>query len=220
MKMSRSHTLTAFSSTPKPVVCHEDPDKSDEVGLCEKHNGGKMDLFCSTCLTPVCQECSVDDHRPEDNHECMPVEQYAPVMREEILSRLAKVPQLSAEDTDVIALVDNAEEYAKNFDDKMQAAFTRCTDLSRAELINKKGKFFHLPMQTIGQVRLKAEGHLEDLKKVQNQAKEVLIQSKQYRLASTFKELRDSLDILLRETPDQNSVEAISKTISQLHGCQ
>nr|XP_054770892.1 E3 ubiquitin-protein ligase TRIM56-like [Lytechinus pictus] len=71
----------------------QDADDQDKVIFCERHDGKKKELFCKLCLIPVCDLCFIRDHRLQENHDCVKVEEFIPVMRKEIQSRLSSLTE-------------------------------------------------------------------------------------------------------------------------------
>ncbi|XP_041483530.1 E3 ubiquitin-protein ligase TRIM56-like [Lytechinus variegatus] len=68
-------------------------DDQDNGIFCKKHDGKKLELFCKLCLIPVCDLCSIRDHRAQENHDCIKVEDFIPVMRKELQSRLSRLTE-------------------------------------------------------------------------------------------------------------------------------
>nr|XP_054770893.1 E3 ubiquitin-protein ligase TRIM56-like [Lytechinus pictus] len=87
----------------------QDADDQDKMIFCEKHEGKMKELFCKLCLLTVCDRCSIKDHRLQENHDCVKVEEFVPVMRKEMQSRLSGLTEAYKKCGTTVSLIRDAE---------------------------------------------------------------------------------------------------------------
>ena len=228
MTCSKKHKHPCSADTSSRTnVAEMDLEKDDDANgtiLCEKHGGKEKELFCTFCLIPVCQVCSINDHRLQDNHTCVKVEDFVPSMREEIQSRMSRLNQVGEQCADIIPMIEEAENLARKQKDVLDKQikddieeYNHCVE---TDLKVKNEKFLKLRNQTLNQWQKIVEDRAKGIETIQLKAEETLEQSENYSLiATSYKSLLKSLDSLLSKAPEKYIRKTIKKVMEerQLH---
>ncbi|XP_030838460.1 uncharacterized protein LOC115922859 [Strongylocentrotus purpuratus] len=220
-KKHKHHCIADISSrTHVAEMDLENNDDPDGTIFCEKHRREKKQFFCTFCLIPVCQVCSINDHRLQDNHKCVKVEDMVPMLREEIQSRMSRLAQVGEQCAATIPMIEKAENLAKKqkdvLDKQIEDDFDEYTHCVKV----KNEKFFELRNQTLSQWQKIIEDRTKIIKTIQLKADETLDKSENYILIVTsYQNLLISLDSLLSKAPEKYIRKTIKKVMEerQLH---
>eukprot|EP00057_Strongylocentrotus_purpuratus_P007719 XP_011662193.1 PREDICTED: uncharacterized protein LOC105437373 [Strongylocentrotus purpuratus] len=220
-KKHKHHCIADISSrTPVAGMDLENNDDPDGRIFCEKHGGKKKELFCTFCLIPVCQVCSINEHRLQENHKCVKVEDFVPMMREKIQSRMSRLAQVGEQCAAIIPMIEKAENLAKKqkdvLDKQIEDDFDEYTHCVKV----KNEKFFELRNQTLSQWQKIIEDRTKIIETIQLKAEETLDQGENYSLIATlYNGLLESLDSLLSKAPEKYIRKTIKKVMEerQLH---
>ena len=228
MACSKKHQHPCSADTSSRThVAEMDQDNNDGANgtiLCEKHGGKEKELFCTFCLIPVCQVCSINDHRLQDNHKCVKVEDFVPVMREEIQSRMSRLAQVCEQCAAIIPMIEKADNLAKKqkdvLDKQIEDDIEKYNHCVETDLKVKNEKFLKLRNQTLNQWQKIVEDREKGIETIQLKAEEMLEQSENYSLiATSYKSLLKTLDSLLSKAPEKYILKTIKKVKEerQLH---
>ena len=212
------HPCSADTSSRTNVAARdlENNDGANGTILCEKHGRKEKKFFCTFCLIPVCQMCSINDHRLQENHTCVKVEEFVPMMREEIQSRMSRLAEVGEQCADIIPMIEKAENLAKKqkdvLDQQVEDDFDEYTHCVKV----KNEKFFELRNQTLNQWQKIVEDRAKGIETIQLKAEETLEQSENYSLiATSYKSLLKSLDSLLSKAPEKYIRKTIKKVMEE-----
>ncbi|XP_030837218.1 uncharacterized protein LOC115922461 [Strongylocentrotus purpuratus] len=220
------HPCSADTSS-RTNVAEMNLEKDDDANgtiLCEKHGGKKKELFCTFCLFPVCQVCSIYDHRLQENHKCVKVEDFVPMMREEIQSRMSRLDQVGEQCAAIISMIEEAENLTKKqkdvLDKQIEDYIDEYTHCVKTDLKVKNEKFFELRNQTLNQWQKIIEDRTKIIETIQLKVYETLDQNENHSLiAILYNGLLKSLDSLLSKAPEKYIRKTIKKVMDerQLH---
>ncbi|XP_063967737.1 E3 ubiquitin-protein ligase Trim36-like isoform X1 [Lytechinus pictus] len=194
----------------------QDSDDQDKMIFCEKHEGNKKELFCKLCLVPVCDLCSITDHPVQQNHDCIKVEDFVPMMRKEIQSRLSRLTKAYLICWTTIYSIRNAEKTAEAQKDVLNSAIHFGMEKYEMNLKARNTAFLNLRNQTFSQWTEIIEERAENIEKIRLKAKRTLEENIKFALiASMHKDLLASCDSILSQNPDKFICREIKKIIGE-----
>ena len=94
------------------------PQTIAEKIRCQKHKEEVIKLFCKTCQTTICRDCTIVDHR---QHEYGFVEEVASSEKEHLQSNLTQVKQRKGR---LVLGIANLKEFNKNLEDKKNSTIS------------------------------------------------------------------------------------------------
>ena len=115
MKAFKSHTTVAvedFVKNPKLVL--STPEKPE---ACKSHNKQSLDLYCKTCSSLICRDCTLKDH-PRETHDFDFIDDVVDEEREKIKQATAPLERLLKQVRNGIKRI---EENDKDIDVKSEA---------------------------------------------------------------------------------------------------
>lgn len=125
LRLPNDHTvreLVAF------VRCTGKPD----VAYCKKHQMQPLNFFCEPCITPVCRDCTVIDHKEKNGHIVMNVEEalhkYVPVLDETLTEMENEEKTLHDKRMALEKASDNLEQIQKELGVQIRQTFDRIRD--------------------------------------------------------------------------------------------
>ncbi|XP_041483117.1 uncharacterized protein LOC121429922 [Lytechinus variegatus] len=194
----------------------QDADDQDKMIFCEKHEGKKKELFCKLCLVPVCDLCSIIYHPVQQNHDCIKVEDFVPVMRKEIQLRLSRLTEAHKTCGTTISLIRNAEKTAEAQKDVLDSAIHLGMEKSEMNLKTRNKAYLNLRNQTFSQWTEIIEERAENIEKIRLKAKRTLEENIKFAsIASMHNDLLASCDSILSQNPDKFICREIKKIIGE-----
>eukprot|EP00057_Strongylocentrotus_purpuratus_P019720 XP_011674194.1 PREDICTED: uncharacterized protein LOC105443077 [Strongylocentrotus purpuratus] len=225
---SKKHKHPCSADTSRTNVAERDLENNDDANgtiLCEKHGGKEKELFCTFCLIPVCQVCSINDHRLQENHTCVKVEEFVPMMLEEIQSRMSRLAQVGEQCAAIIPMIEKAENLAKKqkdvLDKQIEDDIEEYNHCVETDLKVKNEKFLKLRNQTLNQWQKIVEDRAKGIETIQLKAEETLEQSENYSLiATSYRSLLKTLDSVLSKAPEKYIHKMIKKVLNSIRPFQ
>ncbi|XP_078575665.1 E3 ubiquitin-protein ligase TRIM71-like [Branchiostoma floridae x Branchiostoma japonicum] len=88
---------------------------------CPRHPGQRITFYCEPCATLVCRDCTVDEHRPGENHDPREVEKVAPKYRAAVEDLMHKTE----------AVASKIKQQVENIDRELTAAAENCDQVEK-----------------------------------------------------------------------------------------
>ena len=213
MGSSKDHTITNVADLSCGLESTKSPGKMSFKSTCDKHQGKRFDRFCTTCLEPLCRDCTTDGHQELEGHEHTLIKEYVPTMREEVDKRITELKQ-HAEDCSGIqnlamgvrsGINVEREVYKKMVEEAVTSFCKRVTHLGKT-MIKEKEELLKTKDEKLEQL-------LQRASKVQEAVRSVL-EGQTFRdclhpvgLAAMYREFIGDLNFALAETGRENFAE-------------
>ncbi|XP_066298988.1 tripartite motif-containing protein 3-like [Branchiostoma lanceolatum] len=114
---------------------------------CPRHPGQRTTFYCEPCATLVCIACTVDEHRPGENHDPREVEKVAPKYRASVEGVMKKTEavvtkinqQVKTLDKELTATTENCDQEKKNIEKHYEDLISKLQK-EKQEMITKVDK--------------------------------------------------------------------------------
>lgn len=114
------------------LLCYIKQTGKTDVQYCTKHKMQPLNFFCEPCITPVCCDCTVIDHKEKNGHIVMNVDEalnkYTPVLDETLVEMDSQVKVVEEKKQVLEKAADNIEQIQKELAVQIRQTFDRMRD--------------------------------------------------------------------------------------------
>ncbi|CAL1531746.1 unnamed protein product [Lymnaea stagnalis] len=186
------------------LLCFVSQTGKNEVQYCTKHQMQPLNFFCEPCVTPVCCDCTVIDHKESKGHVVVNVDEamkkYTPIVEETLGEINIEKVSLAEKREALESAQDDLDQIQKDLTTQIRAVF----DNIRAVLDERERELYDIADSEIERKRELLDGHMR-----------VLV-DRESLLNAEFNELqraKDDKDISLIFTGHKSAMDALAKKV-------